>query len=137
MFMVRAGILAGHAARGPHRVLLAGSLQVGATLATIAAALWWLGLDPHVAILLGGALAMSSTAVAMKQPAEQGQVSNQHGRFTIGILLFQDIATIPLLVAVDSWSRQKAFEPFDPVRRLGLAAITLLAIALIGRRSFA
>ena len=44
-------------------VLLAGSLQVAATLATIAAALWWLGLDLRLAILLGGAAAMSSTAV--------------------------------------------------------------------------
>ena len=114
-------------------VLLAGSLQVGATLAVIAAGLWWLGLEPRLAILLGGAVAMSSTAVAVKQLAEQGEISSQHGRFTIGILLFQDIATIPLLVAVDSWSQQAAFDPFDLVRRLGLAAITLAAVALIGR----
>ena len=39
-------------------VLLAGSLQMAATLATIAAALWWLGLDLRVAILLGGAAAI-------------------------------------------------------------------------------
>lgn len=114
-------------------VLLAGSLQVGLTLATIAAALWWLGLDPRLGILLGGAVAMSSTAVTLRQLAEQGEISSQHGRFTIGILLFQDIATIPLLVAVDSWSRQADVDPFDLVRRLGLAAITLMAVAIIGR----
>jgi len=114
-------------------VLLAGSLQVTATLATIAAALWWLGLDLRLAILLGGAAAMSSTAVAMKQLAEQGEISSQHGRFAIGILLFQDIATIPLLVAVDSWSRQSSVAPFDLVRRLGLAAIALAAVAIIAR----
>ncbi|MEA2800691.1 MAG: monovalent cation:H+ antiporter-2, family, partial [Rhodospirillaceae bacterium] len=114
-------------------VLLAGSLQVAATLATIAAALWWLGLDLRLAILLGGAAAMSSTAVAVKQLAEQGEISSQHGRFAIGILLFQDIATVPLLVAVDSWSRQSSVDPFDLVRRLGLAAIALAAVAIIAR----
>ena len=114
-------------------VLLAGSLQVAATLTTIAAALWWLGLDLRLAILLGGAAAMSSTAVAVKQLAEQGEISSQHGRFAIGILLFQDIATIPLLVAVDSWSRQASVDPFDLVRRLGLAASALAAVAIVAR----
>jgi CPA2 family monovalent cation:H+ antiporter-2 len=114
-------------------VLLAGGLQVGGTLATIAAALWSLGLDPRIAILLGGAVAMSSTAVAMKQLAEQSEISSQHGRFAIGILLFQDIATIPLLVAADSWSRQASVDPFDLVRRLGLAAIALIAVFIIAR----
>lgn len=114
-------------------VLLAGSLQVGATLTVIAAGLWWLGLEPRLAILLGGAVAMSSTAVVMKQLAEQGEVSSQHGRFAVGILLFQDIATIPLLVAADSWSRQAAFDPLDLIRHLALAAITLAAVALVGR----
>jgi len=60
-------------------VLLAGSLQVGATIATIAAALWWLGLDLRLAILLGGVTSMSSTAVTMNQLAEQGEISSQHG----------------------------------------------------------
>lgn len=114
-------------------VLLAGSLQVGGTLATIAAVLWWLGLDPRIAILLGGAVAMSSTAVAMKQLAEQGEISSQHGRFALGILLFQDIATIPLLVAIDSWSRRTSVDPFDLVGRLGLAAIALIAVSIVAR----
>jgi CPA2 family monovalent cation:H+ antiporter-2 len=114
-------------------VLLAGSLQVGATLLAIAATLWWLGLDPRLAILLGGAAAMSSTAIAVKQLGEQGEISSQHGRFAVGILLFQDIATIPLLVAVDSWSRPASVDPFDLARRLGLAAIALVAVAFVAR----
>ena len=64
--------------------------------------------------------------------AEQGEISSQHGRFAIGILLFQDLATIPLLVAADSWSRQSV-DPFDLVRRLGLAALALATVAIIAR----
>lgn len=133
MFMVGLEFSLGALLAARTDVLLAGSLQVGATLATIAAALWWLGLEPRLAILLGGAAAMSSTAVAVKQLAEQGEISSQHGRFTVGILLFQDIATIPLLVAVDTWSRQAPVDPFDLVQRLGLAATALVAVAIIAR----
>jgi CPA2 family monovalent cation:H+ antiporter-2 len=133
MFMVGLEFSLGALLAARTDVLLAGSLQVGATLATIAAALWWLGLELRLAILLGGAAAMSSTAVAVKQLAEQGEISSQHGRFTVGILLFQDIATIPLLVAVDSWSRQAPVDPFDLVQRLGRAAIALAAVAIIAR----
>ena len=133
MFMVGLEFSLGALLAARTDVLLAGSLQVGATLATIAAALWWLGLELRLAILLGGAAAMSSTAVAVKQLAEQGEISSQHGRFTVGILLFQDVATIPLLVAVDSWSRQASVDPFDLVQRLGLAAIALVAVAIIAR----
>jgi CPA2 family monovalent cation:H+ antiporter-2 len=133
MFMVGLEFSLGALLAARTDVLLAGSLQVGATLATIAAALWWLGLELRLAILLGGAAAMSSTAVAVKQLAEQGEISGQHGRFTVGILLFQNIATIPLLVAVDSWSRQAPVDPFDLVQRLGRAAIALAAVAIIAR----
>ena len=133
MFMVGLEFSLGALLAARTDVLLAGSLQVGATLATIAAALWWLGLELRLAILLGGAAAMSSTAVAVKQLAEQGEISSQHGRFTVGILLFQDVATISLLVAVDSWSRQASVDPFDLVQRLGLAAIALVAVAIIAR----
>jgi monovalent cation:H+ antiporter-2, CPA2 family len=114
-------------------VLLAGGLQVGATVTAIAGGLWSLGFDSRLAIILGGAAAMSSTAVAVKQLAEQGEVSSQHGRFAIGILLFQDIATIPFLVSLDSWSRRASVDPLDLVRRLGLAAITLIAVAIVAR----
>src|SRR6266446_881074 len=47
------------------------------------------------AVLIGGAVAMSSTAITLKQLVDQGDVSSQHGRLVLGILLFQDLATLP------------------------------------------
>lgn len=114
-------------------VLLAGGLQVGATMAAVAAPLWVFGLDPRLCVLLGGAVAMSSTAIAAKQLAEQGELSTHHGRGAISILLFQDLATIPLLVLLDSWSRQDSVAPLDLLRHLGLAALALVAAAMISR----
>lgn len=110
-------------------VLLAGSLQVGATVALFAGAAWLLGLDGRVAVLIGGAVAMSSTAVAAKQLAEQNEVSSQHGRLAIGILLFQDLATIPFLVLVDAWSKQGSLDLLNLAQRLGIATLTLVAAA--------
>ncbi|WP_020188284.1 cation:proton antiporter [Methylopila sp. 73B] len=114
-------------------VLLAGGLQVGATMAAVAGPLWLLGLDPRLCVLLGGAVAMSSTAIAGKQLAEQGELGTQHGRRAISILLFQDLATIPLLVLLDSWARQDSVTPLGLAGRLGLAALALAAAAVISR----
>ena len=114
-------------------VLLAGSLQVGVTMAAVAGPLWLLELDPRLCVLLGGAVAMSSTAIAAKQLAEQGELSTPHGKRAISILLFQDLATIPLLVLLDSWSTRGSVAPLDLLRHLGLAALALVAAAMISR----
>jgi CPA2 family monovalent cation:H+ antiporter-2 len=58
---------------------------------------WWLGSPPEVAVVLGGAVAMSSTAIVVQQLSEQGELNRTHGRLSFGILLFQDLAFVPFL----------------------------------------
>ena len=53
-----------------------------------------------VAIVLGGAFAMSSTAIVAKQLAEQTEINLQHGRLAVAVLLFQDLAVIPFLILI-------------------------------------
>lgn len=60
-----------------------------------------LGLSQKGAILVGFALALSSTAVVLKILNDNGDINEQYGRKALGILLFQDIAVIPLLLLVD------------------------------------
>ncbi|MCA1851267.1 MAG: cation:proton antiporter, partial [Beggiatoa sp.] len=81
----------------------AGSLQVGMTSLIVAAIAKIGGTDWPAAIILGGAVAMSSTAVALKQLADQGELGSQHGRLATGVLLFQDLATLPFLVMAVAW----------------------------------
>jgi CPA2 family monovalent cation:H+ antiporter-2 len=50
------------------------------------------------AVVLGAAMAMSSTAIVVKLMAERSEIDSQHGRRVIGALLFQDLAVVPLLV---------------------------------------
>jgi CPA2 family monovalent cation:H+ antiporter-2 len=52
------------------------------------------------AIVLGGAMAMSSTAIVVKLMADRLELESEHGRRVIGVLLFQDLAVVPLLVLI-------------------------------------
>ncbi|WP_295547981.1 monovalent cation:proton antiporter family protein [uncultured Pseudacidovorax sp.] len=111
-----------------------GLLQVALTmmLATLGA----LGLarllpDPwrmswQTALALSGALAMSSTAIVVKLMAERLELESEHGRRVMGVLLFQDLAVVPLLVLIPALGAP----PEALLRGLGLAL--LKATALIG-----
>ena len=114
-------------------VLVAGSLQVGLTTAVVGAALVMTGEQVQPAILIGGAIAMSSTAITLKQLAEQGEIGSQHGRLALGVLLFQDLATLPLLILADAWSRAGATSPLSILKQMAVAAAALGAAAIIAR----
>jgi monovalent cation:H+ antiporter-2, CPA2 family len=88
-----------------------GSAQVGVSIVISVASLvllpaglvaWFFpgGTDWRGALALGGALAMSSTALVMKILAEQREMESEHGKRIFGVLLFQDLAVIPLLVVI-------------------------------------
>jgi len=77
-----------------------GSAQVVATMLIVMAGALLLHLGWHTGLALGGALAMSSTAIVTKMLAEKVEVNSQHGQFAVGILLFQDLAVVPLLIVL-------------------------------------
>ena len=75
-----------------------GLAQVLVTSAAILLCAWLLGLSWQGALALGGALAMSSTAVASKLLVERMELDSAHGSQIMGVLLFQDLAVVPLLI---------------------------------------
>jgi CPA2 family monovalent cation:H+ antiporter-2 len=75
-----------------------GGAQVLLSAAVGLAAAWLLGLGWKAGIVFGGALAMSSTAIVSKMLAERLELQSVHGRQIIGVLLFQDLAVVPLLI---------------------------------------
>jgi CPA2 family monovalent cation:H+ antiporter-2 len=81
-------------------VFLLGGLQVLLTTAGAALAAHFMGAQTPVALVLGGAFAMSSTAIAAKQLSEQAEINLQHGRMALAVLLFQDLAVIPFLILI-------------------------------------
>jgi len=94
-----------------HEVFAVGGAQLVLTAAVFGGVAWWLGAPAAVAIVLGGAVAMSSTAIVMQQLVEQDEMNRTHGRLAFGILLFQDLAFVPFLalagvisIAGEEWS---------------------------------
>ncbi|MGZ9029872.1 MAG: cation:proton antiporter domain-containing protein, partial [Burkholderiaceae bacterium] len=85
-------------------VLGLGGAQVTLTILFTLVAGWlvgrYFGIGFAGAFALGGALAMSSTAIVMKMLAERVQVDTEQGKRIVGVLLFQDLAVVPLLVIV-------------------------------------
>jgi CPA2 family monovalent cation:H+ antiporter-2 len=81
-------------------VLGIGGLQVILTMGVIILVCLGLNLDWKAALVIGGALAMSSTAIVSKLLVERLDLNSRHGRVAIGVLLFQDLAVVPLLVVI-------------------------------------
>ena len=82
-------------------------------------------------VVLGGAMAMSSTAIVVKLMAERLELESEHGRRVMGVLLFQDLAVVPLLVLIPALDSSGG----DMARALGLAtlkAALLLTLLLVG-----
>ena len=83
-----------------HLVFGAGSAQVIITIAAVMAGAVILGFNWIAALAIGGILALSSTAIVIKQLNESGTLHNNRGQLAVSILLFQDIAVVPLLIAI-------------------------------------
>ncbi len=79
-------------------VLVGGALQVGLTLLVTAGIAAGMGLEANQAVFVGCLAALSSTAIVMKILQQQGLVESPHGRLTVGILLFQDLAIVPMIL---------------------------------------
>ena len=89
-------------------ILGMGSVQVVATAAAVAAIAWALGQPPAVALIVGMGFAMSSTAIALASLQERNLLSTSGGQAGFSVLLFQDLAVVPLLLTVGLLSEGKA-----------------------------
>jgi len=97
-----------------------GALAGNAALASIFASsgrAWGLGWQS--AIALGAALAMSSTAIVVKLMADRLELESEHGRRVMAVLLFQDLAVVPLLVLLPALGSS----PQELLRELAIAAL--------------
>ena len=98
-------------------------------LAALAPTLWKMGWQ--TALALSGAMAMSSTAIVVKLMAERVELESEHGKRVMGVLLFQDLAVVPLLVLIPALGSP----PNQLISALGLAllkACVLVTLLLVG-----
>ena len=82
-------------------------------------------------MVLAGAMAMSSTAIVVKMMSERLELESEHGRRVIGVLLFQDLAVVPLLVLIPALNSSASDLAFS-LTTATLKAAALLTILLVG-----
>jgi len=111
------------------RVLSAGTLQMLCVGLVVGLGVHALGASPAASLVLGAAAAMSSSAIAAKQLAEQGELTVRHGRMAMAVLVFQDVATIPVLALLAIWGRGGAPSASAVAAEvLGVLALFVLAV---------
>ena len=111
-------------------VLGVGGAQVLITTGVVAAgAILFFGVAPAVAVLIGGAVAMSSTAIIIAQLTEQSENNRTHGRLAVAICLFQDLS-FPLLLALLS-ALSGGVGRVDAAHILGAISVATLALLLV------
>jgi len=106
-----------------------GLAQVAITTAVAMALLQVAGQGWQFGLVLGGALAMSSTAIVSKMLAERGELATPHGRDAMGILLFQDLAVVAFLTVIPSLDREGP-ELATALALAALKASTALVVVL-------
>ncbi|HSN20572.1 MAG TPA: glutathione-regulated potassium-efflux system protein KefC [Usitatibacter sp.] len=110
-----------------------GSAQLAATGAALGIALALLGLSWRASLVGGLALALSSTAIAMQILAERNELDTPTGRSAFGILLFQDIAAIPLIALVPFVGQAEKAGAGPLWMRLAVAVAAVAGVVVIGR----
>lgn len=107
-------------------VLVGGPLQVIASTLVIGASAYgvaqWTegGLSLNAALLMGMAMALSSTAICIKLLKDRRELNLPHGRAVLGILIFQDIAVVPLMIVVTMLAPSSTLTAVEIATRLGL-----------------
>jgi CPA2 family monovalent cation:H+ antiporter-2 len=106
-----------------------GALQLCAVGGTAWALAWAADVRTAPAIVIGGAMAMSSTAIVLQQLTDQAELNRTHGRLAFAVLLFQDLAFVPLLTLATALVSGGAGSPAGTMLRLvagGFAALVLV-----------
>jgi len=134
MFTIGLEFSVNHLKRMKKEVFVYGSLQVALSglLFTGLGSLVF-DLDIKSAIVVGFALALSSTAIVLKMLNDNNQIHSGYGRTTLGILLFQDLAVIPILLMVSFFTSETETVSILLLEILASAIVVFLIIFIIGK----
>ena len=111
-----------------------GAAQVLSLVLVVGGVLYWLGVRGAPAVVVGGAVAMSSTAIVLQQLTDQSELNRTHGRLAFAVLLFQDLAFVPLLaLATALVSGNGQFTSLNLARLAVEGLLALFVVLAIGR----
>ncbi|MCL7413793.1 MAG: cation:proton antiporter [ANME-2 cluster archaeon] len=114
-------------------ILIGGGLQVILTTITVAILAMMAGLPAGLSVFIGFLVALSSTAIVLKLLSERGEVETPHGRFAIGILIFQDLSIILMVMLVPVLAGGENTSLFTTFISL-FKAVAIVALVLVTGR---
>jgi CPA2 family monovalent cation:H+ antiporter-2 len=114
-------------------LIIGGGLQVLLTIIFSAAIIYLIGLTAKEAVFLSMLISLSSTAIVLKLLADKGELDSPHGRISLGILIFQDLAVVPLFLFVDLLGTPDQIGLIEVILRM-LTAFGAVAIILIAAK---
>lgn len=114
-------------------VFVGGSLQVGLTIAGVAAVLHAFGLRLESAVFIGFLACLSSTAIVLRVLQERGRMDSAPGRVATAILIFQDIIVVPMMLVTPLLAGQSQDITTDLLKLLGKMVLLLVLVFLSGR----
>lgn len=113
-------------------VLWGGGLQVGLTIGVIALVSVLAGFTPAQSVFFGFLVSLSSTAILMKLLMDAGEMDTPHGKAALGILIFQDLCVVPLMLFVPFLGG--AGNGFADIVLVSAKALVVVVIAHFGAR---
>jgi K+:H+ antiporter len=111
-----------------------GAAQVVATTVLFASIAMGAGVEPLMAVVIGGAISMSSTAIIVHQLTDRAELNRTHGRLAFSMLLFQDLAFVPFLALAAALTRgEESFSLASTVLSVIGGIIAVGVVLLVGR----
>ena len=112
-----------------HRVFIFGALQMAVCGTAFFGATYLLGMNPTAALIIGLALTLSSTAVAVQMMNDRNLMNTDAGKSVFGVLLFQDMAAIPLIIVIGLLAPVAGATQFNALNAIG----AVVAVIFVGR----
>lgn len=112
------------------RIFALGAAQIIVTAVAIALVAFWAGASGPAAAVIGGALALSSTAIVLRMLSDRRELTTQFGRSAFGVLLVQDLAVAPFLVGVLALGQDQL--PLPAALGFALLKMLVAAVAIFG-----
>jgi len=111
--------------------IIGGALQVGLSFAFFFGLALLNGLPANEAVLLGFLFSLSSTAIVLKILHQTGEMDSPHGSIALGILIFQDLAAIPMIMAIPFLASIPQFNPMPLLSGEALISLVVRDLAIV------
>src|SRR5213592_1724778 len=115
------------------QVVVGGLSQVGLTVAASALVARASGTSWQIALLLGFLVALSSTALVLKGLTDKGEIDAPHGRLATGVLIFQDLCVVPIMLALPFLAGRATGGAAQLALALGKAALIVVGVTILAR----